>query len=60
MRLLNDSVQGFKENVSCFEYSLQGFKGNVTLWDDSLQGFKDMVLLLLTVARALRLLLRFC
>ena len=60
MRLLNDSAQGFKENVSCFKYSLQGFKGNVTLLDDSLQGFKGIVLLLLTVARALRLLLRFC
>ena len=57
---LDDSLQGFKGYITLLGDSLQGFKGNVTLLDDSLQGFKDIVLLLLTVARALRLLFRFC
>ena len=57
--LLADSLQGFKENVSSSDDSLQGFKGTDTLLDDSLQGFNDVALLLLTVARVLRFLLRF-
>ena len=54
----NDSLQGFKGHVRCFDDGLQGFKGHVTLLADSLQGFKDVTLLLLTVARVLRLLRR--
>ena len=57
--LLGDSLQGFKGNVSLLGDCLQGFKGNVTFWGDSLQGFKDFDLLLLTVERVLKLLLRF-
>ena len=60
MSLFTDSLQGCKENVSRFDDGLQGFKGKVTLSGDSLQGFKDVALLLLTVARVLRCLLRFC
>ena len=60
MSLLHDSLQGFKERAHCFDDSLRGFKEHVSLLDDPLQGFKDVALLLLTVARVLRLLLRFC
>ena len=63
LNLLNDSLQGFKGHANCFDdslsVSLQGFKGHVSLLDDSLQGFKDCTLLLLIVARVLRMLLRF-
>ena len=60
MSLFNDKLQGFKEYDNCFYESLQGFKEQVSLLDDSLQGVKDLALLLLTVARVLRLLLRLC
>ena len=43
-----------------FVDSLQGFKEHVSLLDDGLQGFKEFALLFQTVARVLRLLLRFC
>ena len=57
---MNDSLQGFKGSLELLGDSLQGFKGNVTLWGDGFQGFKDFDLLLLTVARVLKLLLRCC
>ena len=60
MRLLIDSLQGFKGNVNRFDDGLKGFKGHVSMLGDSLQGFKDVALLLLTVARVLRLLLILC
>ena len=39
----DDSLQGFKENVTLWHDSLQGRKKIIDLLHDSLQGFKETV-----------------